>query len=99
MGRRKHPFTNYPAELHPIRSKFAITDMRQKPVDLFFCTARDISYGWLHVCRSGDVNFVQDNIIDPMLNYFAAVEQDHSLMATTSHVYGRVVLIDRLKEH
>ena len=37
---KKHPFTSYPAEMHPKRSKFAITDMRQKPVDFFCCTTR-----------------------------------------------------------
>ena len=35
-GRKKHPLTSYTAEKHSKRSKFAITDMRQKPVD-FFC--------------------------------------------------------------
>ena len=39
-GRRKHPFASYPAEKHPKRSKFAITDMQRKPVDFFCCTVR-----------------------------------------------------------
>ena len=33
--RKKHLFTSYPTEKHPKRSKFAITTMRQKPVDCF----------------------------------------------------------------
>ena len=32
-ARKKHPFTSYPAAKHPKHSKFAITDMREKPVD------------------------------------------------------------------
>ena len=35
MVEKKHPFTSYPAEKHPKRSKFAVTDLRQKPVDHF----------------------------------------------------------------
>ena len=38
--RKKHPFASYPAAKHPKHSKFAITDMRQKPVNFFYCTAR-----------------------------------------------------------
>ena len=34
-ARKKHPFTSYPAAKHPKHSKFAITDRRQKPGDLF----------------------------------------------------------------
>ena len=34
---KKHQFTSYPAEKHPKCSKFAITDMRQKLVDFFYC--------------------------------------------------------------
>ena len=30
--RKKRPFTSYPAARHPKHSKFAITDMREKPV-------------------------------------------------------------------
>ena len=35
-ARKKSPFTSYSAAKHPKHSKFAITDMREKPVDLFF---------------------------------------------------------------
>ena len=35
MGTKKHPFTSYLAPKHPKRRKFAITDMREKPVDFF----------------------------------------------------------------
>ena len=35
---KKYSFTCDPVEKHPKRSKFAITDMRQKSVDLFCCT-------------------------------------------------------------
>ena len=30
-GRKKHPFTGYPAAKHSKHGKFAITDMREKP--------------------------------------------------------------------
>ena len=33
-----HPFTSYIAAKHPKRSKFAITDTREKLVDFFCCT-------------------------------------------------------------
>ena len=36
----KHPFTGYPAVKHPKHSKFAIRDMREKPVNLFYCSTR-----------------------------------------------------------
>ena len=39
-GRKKHPFTGYPAAKHPKHSKFAITDMREKPVNFFYCSTR-----------------------------------------------------------
>ena len=39
-ARKKHPFTSYPAAKHTKHSKFAITDMRRKPVDFSYCTAR-----------------------------------------------------------
>ena len=39
-GRKKHPFTGYPAAMHPNHSKFAITDMREKPANLFSCSTR-----------------------------------------------------------
>ena len=35
MVRKKHPFTSYPAAKHPKRSKFAITDIREKPANFF----------------------------------------------------------------
>ena len=35
MLEKKHPFTSYLAAKHPKHSKFAITDMREKPVDFF----------------------------------------------------------------
>ena len=38
--RKKHPFTCCPTAKHRKHSKFAITDMRQKPVDFVYCTAR-----------------------------------------------------------
>ena len=37
---KKRPFTSYPTAKYPKLSKFAITDMRQKTVDFFYCTAR-----------------------------------------------------------
>ena len=33
-------FTSYPAAKHPKHSKSAITDMREKPADLFSCKAQ-----------------------------------------------------------
>ena len=39
-GRKKHPFTGFPAAKHPKHSKFAITDIREKPVDFFHCSTR-----------------------------------------------------------
>ena len=32
-GKKKHLFTSYPAANHPKRSKFAITNMGETPVD------------------------------------------------------------------
>ena len=32
--------TSYPTTKHPKHSKFTITDMREKPADLFYCTAQ-----------------------------------------------------------
>ena len=32
---KSNPFTNYLAAKHPKRRNFAITDMREKPVDFF----------------------------------------------------------------
>ena len=34
-SRKKHPFTSYPVAKHLKRSKFVITDMREKPVNFF----------------------------------------------------------------
>ena len=38
--KQMRPFTRYLAAKHPKHCKFDITDMRQKPVDFFYCTAR-----------------------------------------------------------
>ena len=35
IWKEKRKFTGYPAAKHPKHSKFAITDMREKPVDFF----------------------------------------------------------------
>ena len=40
MVGKKHPFTGYPAVKHPKQSKFAITDIREKPVNFFCCSTR-----------------------------------------------------------
>ena len=40
MRKKKHPFTSNPAAKRLKHSKFAITDMREKPADLFCCTTR-----------------------------------------------------------
>ena len=37
---KKHPFTGYPAVKHPKHRKFAITDIRKKPVNCFYCSTR-----------------------------------------------------------
>ena len=37
---KRHPFTSYSTAKHSKHSKFAITDMREKPADLFRCTTR-----------------------------------------------------------
>ena len=34
-AKKNCPFTNYPAAKHPKHSKFAITDMLEKPADFF----------------------------------------------------------------
>ena len=39
-ARKKHPSSGYPAAKHPKHSKFAITDIREKPVNLFYCSTR-----------------------------------------------------------
>ena len=44
MVGKKHPFTSYLAEKHPKRSKFAITDMRQKPVNLFLLYVTSVGF-------------------------------------------------------
>ena len=35
-----HPFASYPAVKHPKHRKFAVTDMREKPVNFFYCSTR-----------------------------------------------------------
>ena len=40
LCRKKHPFTGYPAAKHSKHSKFAITDIREKPVNFFYCSTR-----------------------------------------------------------
>ena len=40
MPEKKNPFTSYPAAKHPKHNKFAVTDIREKPVDLFNNTAQ-----------------------------------------------------------
>ena len=45
-GWKKHPFTSYPAEKHPKRSNFAITDMRQKPVDIFLLYYTSVGFNF-----------------------------------------------------
>ena len=37
---KKHPSSGYPAAKHPKHSKFAITDIREKPVNFFYCSTR-----------------------------------------------------------
>ena len=34
-ARKKHPFASYPTAKHPKHSKFAITDIQEKPVNFF----------------------------------------------------------------
>ena len=36
-GRKKHPFTGYPAAKHQKHSKFAIANIREKPLNFFYC--------------------------------------------------------------
>ena len=45
LWQKKRPFSSYPAEKHPKHSKFAITDIREKPVNFFllFNTGADFS--------------------------------------------------------
>ena len=43
-ARKKHPFTGYPAVKHPKHGKFAITDMRQKPVNLFLLHSTGVDF-------------------------------------------------------
>ena len=40
MVEKKHPFTGYPAVKHPKHSKFAITNIRENPVNFFYCSTR-----------------------------------------------------------
>ena len=39
-ARKKHPFASYPTAKHPKHSKFAITDIREKLVNFFYCLTR-----------------------------------------------------------
>ena len=39
-ARKKHPFTSYPVTKHPKHSRFAIIDIREKPVNFFYCSTR-----------------------------------------------------------
>ena len=39
-AKKRHPFASYPAAKHTKHSKFATTDMREKPVDFFYCMTR-----------------------------------------------------------
>ena len=45
LWQKKRPFSSYPAEKHPKHSKFAITNIREKPVNFFllFNTGADFS--------------------------------------------------------
>ena len=43
LWEEKHPFTGYPAIKHPKHRKFAITDIREKPVNFFYCSTRAFS--------------------------------------------------------
>ena len=40
MLEKKHPSSEYPAAKHPKHRKFAITDIREKPVNFFYNAAR-----------------------------------------------------------
>ena len=42
-SRKKHPFASFPAAKHLSHSKFDITDMREKPAGLFYCTTRALT--------------------------------------------------------
>ena len=39
-ARKKHPFASYSAAKHLKHSKFAITNIREKPVNFFYCSTR-----------------------------------------------------------
>ena len=38
-ARKQHPFTSYPAAKHPKQNKLGVTDLREKPANLFNDTA------------------------------------------------------------
>ena len=40
MAEKKRPFSGYPSIKHPKHSKFAITDIWEKPVNFFCCLTR-----------------------------------------------------------
>ena len=42
-ARKKHPSSGYPAAKHQKHSKFAITDIREKPVNFFYCSTRALT--------------------------------------------------------
>ena len=42
-GRKNHPFTGYPAVKHPKHSKLAITNIREKPGNFFYCSTRALT--------------------------------------------------------
>ena len=42
-ARKKHPFARYPVAKHPERSKFAITDIQEMPVNIFYCLTRALT--------------------------------------------------------
>ena len=39
-AKKKYPFASYPAAKHTKHSKFAITDIREKPVNFCYCSTR-----------------------------------------------------------
>ena len=43
-GKKKHPFAGYPAVKHPKHSKFAITDIGEKPVNFFLLFNTGINF-------------------------------------------------------
>ena len=41
--RKRHPFASYPAAKHPKQSKFAVTNIPEKPVNFFYCSTRALT--------------------------------------------------------